>query len=98
MLQNQLSLDEFEWSVEEAEFICVRPVGFVIGGQDQSLRYLDDVEVLAPGFDCSEQEKMKPFPIRIKWASAAFINGQTIGTLLFTTFLKQYDKEQVFSF
>ena len=63
----------------------------MIGGQDQSLRYLDDVELLAPGFDCSEQEEMKPFPIRIKWAAAAFINGQTIGTLPFATFFKQHE-------
>ena len=61
--------------------------GFVIGGQDKSLRYLNDVEVLAPGFDCSETE-LNPFPIRLKWASAAFINGQTIGKLPFTIFSK----------
>ena len=59
--------------------------GFVIGGQDKSLRYLNDVEVLAPGFECSETE-LNPFPIRLKWASAAFINGQTIGKLSFTIF------------
>ena len=45
-------IDDFEWSIAEAEFVCVRPVGFVIGGQDDSLRYLNDVEVLAPGFNC----------------------------------------------
>lgn len=65
--------------------VCLVFSGFVIGGQDESLRYLNDVEVLAPGFDCSEKE-LNPFPIRLKWASAAFINGQTIGKLPFTIF------------
>ncbi len=70
-------LNDFDWSLPESEFACVKPIGFVIGGQGEDLRYLNEVEIFAPGFSCSN-EAMAPFPLSVKWPSAGFTNGYSI--------------------
>ena len=69
---------DFVWNKEPQLFSCVEPLAFIIGGQSDSLNYLDEVEVLAPGFDCSAQE-ISPYPLSIIGASAGYISGKSIG-------------------
>lgn len=69
---------EFDWNLDEAEFKCVLPIGFVIGGIGKDYTYLDEVEVLAPGFKCSKLSKMAPYPHKIIGASAGFVLGQSV--------------------
>ena len=69
---------DFVWNKEPQLFSCVEPLAFIIGGQSDSLNYLNEVEVLAPGFDCSAQE-ISPYPLSIIGASAGYISGKSIG-------------------
>ena len=71
-------LGDFEWNKEPQLFACVEPLAFIIGGQSHDLNYLDEVEVLAPGFDCSGQD-IAPYPLQIIGASGGYINGKSIG-------------------
>ena len=74
------------------EFICVEPVGLIIGGIARNYSYLDEVEILAPGMDCTIPEESKfdamtgkkvptgiaNYPAKVIGASAGFFQGQNI--------------------
>ena len=51
-------LETQDWDVAQSEFRCIEPIGLIIGGIAQNYNYLDEVEVLAPGFDCANQGKI----------------------------------------
>ena len=70
-------LDDFEWNLDEDQFKCVEPIGLVIGGQDDSLRYSNEVEIIALGFTCQSQF-LNPFPLNLIGASAGFSDGESI--------------------
>lgn len=71
------TVNDFDWDLEATEFVCVEPIAFLIGGIDETYRYLNDVEILAPGFSCPFKD-IKPYPIKVVGASAGFLNGQSI--------------------
>ena len=77
---------DFDWNKEAQLFACVEPLAFIIGGQSHDLNYLDEVEVLAPGFDCTAQE-IEPYPLHLIGASGGYINGKSIGKILLNTSL-----------
>ena len=62
-----------DWDIQENEFRCIEPVGLVIGGIAQNYDYLNEVEVLAPGFDCTEQGPFEPYPHQVIGASAGYL-------------------------
>lgn len=70
-------LQDFIWSIEEHLFQCVEPIALVVGGQSKDLRYLDNVEIVAPGYACDE-EQITPYPLKVYGAAAGFVDGQTI--------------------
>lgn len=75
--QKNEEIQDFQWNLDDSEFACVRPIGLLIGGQTDTYRYSDQVEIFAPGFECSTHT-LGPFPLPIYGASSAFINGHTI--------------------
>ena len=54
-------LETQDWDVAQSEFRCIEPIGLIIGGIAQNYNYLDEVEVLAPGFDCANQGRISWF-------------------------------------
>ena len=58
-----------DWDIQENEFRCIEPIGLVIGGIAKNYDYLNEVEVLAPGFDCTEQKPFEPYPHQVIGAS-----------------------------
>ena len=71
-------LNTKDWDIDQSEFICIQPVGMVIGGIAKNYDYLNEVEVLAPGLDCSTQGLFEPYPYKIIGASGGFTIGQNI--------------------
>ena len=85
-------MKDFDWDMSPEEFICVEPVGFVIGGIAKDYSYLSEVEILAPGLDCTipPESKFDPmtgkeltyditdYPHEIIGASAGHMLGQNI--------------------
>ena len=43
-------LKDFDWDMSPEEFICVEPVGLIIGGIARNYSYLDEVEILSKLF------------------------------------------------
>jgi hypothetical protein len=70
--------NQHDWNIAETEFACIEPIAFVIGGIAADYTYLNEVEVLAPGFDCSKQLPIVPYPHKIVGASAGYALGQSI--------------------
>jgi hypothetical protein len=71
--------NQHDWDiVETEEFGCIEPIGFVIGGIAADTTYLNEVEILAPGYDCSMQPPIVPYPHRIVGSSAGYALGQSI--------------------
>ena len=68
---------EYEWDVEEALFACVPPIGFVIGGIDNEYKYVDTVEVVAPGFTCSSTD-IPVYPHKVVGTVSGYITGHNI--------------------
>ena len=85
-------LKDYDWDIDPELFICVEPVGFVIGGIAKDYSYLNEVEILAPGLDCTIPigSKLDPmtgkeltnditdYPHEIIGASAGYMLGQNI--------------------
>ena len=85
-------MKDFDWDISPEEFICVEPVGLIIGGIARNYSYLDEVEILAPGMDCTIPEESKfdamtgkkvstgiaNYPAKVIGASAGFFQGQNI--------------------
>lgn len=72
------SIQDYDWTIDTDQFLCIEPIGLLIGGQAQDHSYLDQVEIFAPGFDCKHQPPLVPYPHKIIGASAGFIEGQNI--------------------
>ena len=43
-------MKDFDWDMSPEEFICVEPVGLIIGGIARNYSYLDEVEILGKLF------------------------------------------------
>ena len=71
-------LNTKDWDIDQSEFICIQPVGMVVGGIAKNYDYLNEVEVLAPGLDCSTQGLFEPYPHKIIGASGGFTIGQSL--------------------
>lgn len=68
---------DFDWNLRPDDFSCVKPVALLIGGQDESLRYLSEVEMLAPDLTCGDKIASQ-LPEPLMGAMGAFVNGLTI--------------------
>ncbi len=73
-----LNLLDHIWDIKAEEFVCVEPVGFVIGGIGDDKLYTDEVEILSPGFNCNSQPPIAPYPYKIIGVCAGFILGNAI--------------------
>ena len=71
------SEEDFLWDIDSSLFICVEPIGLIIGGIAQDYTYLNEIEILAPSMTCNRQ-KLPDYPMRVMGASAGFILGQNL--------------------
>ena len=71
------SMEDFLWDIDSSLFICVEPIGLIIGGIAQDYTYLNEIEVLAPNLQCNGQ-KLTDYPMKVIGASAGFILGQNL--------------------
>ena len=72
-----ISEEDFSWDIEASLFICVEPIGLVIGGIAKDYTYLNEVETLAPDMSCNGQI-LPDYPLKVIGASAGFILGQNL--------------------
>ncbi len=70
-------MQDFDWDLPAEDFASAEPIALLIGGQNNDLRYLDEVEIVSPDLNC-QKRFLGNFPQRIIGASAGFINGETI--------------------
>ena len=47
-------MQDFDWDLPAEDFACAEPIALLIGGQDNDLRYLDEVEIVSPDLNCQK--------------------------------------------
>ena len=73
----ETKLGDFTWDVEPTSFMCTQPIGFLIGGIDSKYNYLNEVEILAPGFKC-KNKMATPYPFPVIGSVSGFLLGKPI--------------------
>ena len=69
--------NDFQWDLEDGRLQCIEPVGLVIGGIKETYDYTNNVEILAPGFQCLRTD-YPVYPHKIIGLAGGYTRGLNI--------------------
>ena len=69
--------NDYQWDLEDGRLQCIEPIGLVIGGIKDTYDYTDNVELLAPGFQCLRTD-FPAYPHKIIGLAGGYTRGLNI--------------------